>query len=379
MGKDLIPWLIVAGDLSLDGGMDRANYALASRLAATGHEVHVVAHHVDATLKGRVAVDVVPRPMGSHALGMPLLARSGWRHAAELSPRRASVVTNGGNCGWPDVNWVHYVHAAYDPSFEGAPLSRALSGAQRRYVLDRERRALTRARLVICNSARTRADVTERLRVDPARTRVVYYGTDPARFSPITPYERAAARAMLRLEDHAAVALFVGALGDRRKGFDALFDAWTALSSDGSWSPTLLVAGRGRELPAWTARAARAGLGSRIQFLGFRHDVPSLLAAADLLIHPARYEAYGLSVHEAICRGVPVIVNASAGVAERLPEMWRPLLLDDISPQAISRALYEWRTSHDRFAKVAAAMAASWRARSWDDMADELAALVSAG
>jgi glycosyltransferase involved in cell wall biosynthesis len=375
---DLTPWLIVAGDVSLSGGMDRANYALASRLAACGHEVHVVAHRVDGGLSRRVLVHPVTRPLGSHALGMPLLARSGWRHAVELSARHAKVVANGGNCGWPDVNWVHYVHAAFDPAADAATVPRVLSRVQRRYVLDRERRALAAARLVICNSARTRADVTERLQVDPARARVVYYGTDAGRFSPVTPAERAAARAMLRVDGRGPVALFVGALGDRRKGFDALFEAWTRMAADRSWSLTLLVAGHGRELQAWKARAERAGLGSSVRFLGFRDDVPSLLAASDVVIHPARYEAYGLSVHEAICRGIPAIVSAGSGVAERLPEMWRPLLLQRVSADDIARALHDWRNSHDRFASVAAGMAASWRARSWDDMADEIATLVSA-
>ena len=36
-------------------------------------------------------------------------------------------------------------------------------------------------------------------------------------------------------------------------------------------------------------------------------------------MHPARYEAYGLAVHEALCRGLPALVSASAGVAERYP------------------------------------------------------------
>ena len=37
------------------------------------------------------------------------------------------------------------------------------------------------------------------------------------------------------------------------------------------------------------------------------------------MVHPARYEAYGLGVHEAICRGLPAIVSAGAGIAELYP------------------------------------------------------------
>ena len=40
-------WLLIAGDFTPLGGMDRANHALASSLAAAaGREVHLVAHRV---------------------------------------------------------------------------------------------------------------------------------------------------------------------------------------------------------------------------------------------------------------------------------------------------------------------------------------------
>jgi len=38
-----------------------------------------------------------------------------------------------------------------------------------------------------------------------------------------------------------------------------------------------------------------------------------------VLVSPVRYEAYGLNVQEALCCGVPAIVSACAGVAERYP------------------------------------------------------------
>src|SRR5262249_43555186 len=53
---------------------------------------------------------------------------------------------------------------------------------------------------------------------------------------------------------------FVGGRGDRRKGFAATFDAWSALAREPGWDAVLLVIGRGAELPAWRARAEAAGL-----------------------------------------------------------------------------------------------------------------------
>jgi glycosyltransferase involved in cell wall biosynthesis len=356
--------------------MDRANYALAARLASTGHEVHLVAHRVAASLRQCGAiVHAAPRPANSHAVGMPLLAREARRRAAQLRSRDPYVVANGGNCALRSINWVHYVHAAYDPARDAAA-SGMIARLERRYVLRHERRALSYASLIICNSERTRRDVVDRLGVPEARAHVVQYGTDPSLFAPPPPQSRAAARAALGVTDGRPVVLFVGALGDRRKGFDALFEGWSVLSRRG-WNAELFVAGEGRELAAWRARAEQAGLGGQMHFLGFRDDVHVLLAAADVLVHPARYEAYGLAVHEAICAGVAAIVSARAGVAEQYPASLRALLLPEVSGDAIAVTLDAWRGDRATFAAAAAATGALWRARTWNHMADEIVALVT--
>jgi glycosyltransferase involved in cell wall biosynthesis len=111
-------------------------------------------------------------------------------------------------------------------------------------------------------------------------------------------------------------------------------------------------------------------------FLGYRTDVPVLMAAADVMVHPARYEAYGLAVHEAICSGVPAIVSASAGIAERFPAALAPLLLDDPnSADDLCARLRQWRDQADEFARRTRAFGAALRERSWDDMAREIADL----
>src|SRR5262249_48021193 len=150
--------------------------------------------------------------------------------------------------------------------------------------------------IVICNSERTARDVETFYDIRRSRLRVVYYGCDTRAFAPVAAGERTAARTSMRIGDDRLAAVFVGALGDRRKGFDILFDAWRTLSRDPAWDVDLLVVGAGAEVPAWTARAQAAGIDRSVRLLGFRGDVQTVLAAADVLVHPARYEAYGLGV-----------------------------------------------------------------------------------
>jgi glycosyltransferase involved in cell wall biosynthesis len=372
------PWLIVAGDFTPLGGMDRANHALAAAAADAGRDVHLVAHRIWPDLAGRANVrsHLVPRPAGSHMLGAPLLRRAAGACARTIAANGGRVVANGGNVDAGDAVWVHYVHAAYEPHVASTAIRSAAAKAARSWYLAMERRSLERARLVICNSRRTADDLQQRLAVPADKLRVVYYGVDGERFLGVTPARRQSARAAFAWNGRPVV-LFVGALGDRRKGFDTLFDAWTTLSADAAWDAVLAVVGDGGERAAWEARAARRGLGDCVRFLGFRQDVAQVMAGSDVLVHPARYEAYGLGVHEALCTGIPAIVSAAAGVAEKYPASLDGLLLrDPESADEVAVRLRAWRTDLDGWANRAQAAGASLRARTWACMAREIESLL---
>jgi glycosyltransferase involved in cell wall biosynthesis len=371
-------WLLVAGDFTTEGGMDSANHALASYLARSSGdcEVHLVGHRISRELSRLKAVrpHVVPRPFGAERFGEPLLRFKATRWQRRLGGTNVRTIANGGNVNAGDVTWVHYVHAAFDPDLAGTVNRARVVANHRRYLIE-EADALRHARLVICNSRRTADDVA-RLGVPRERTNVVFYGVDTQRFGAVAPQERESARRALGLRPQRRAALFVGALGDRRKAFDTLYEAWRTLCGRPEWDVDLVVAGAGSELPAWRARAARELPEGSVTFLGFRRDMPQVLAACDVLVHPARYEAYGLAVHEALCRGLPAIVTRSAGVAEQYPRELETLLVDDPnSAGEVASRLLAWRGGKAPAACVAE-LGASLRTRAWDDMAREIEALV---
>ena len=374
------PWLLVSAAFVKTGGQDRANFALASYLARHGHDVHLVAHRTGGDIgpTANIVCHAAPRPLQSDLLGEPFLQWLGSYWARRLRTCHPRVVVNGGNCDWPDVNWVHYVHAAYDRTVEGGAVRRArMRFAHRRWVRD-ERHALERARIIVANSKRTRDDLVERVGVPAERIRVIYYGIDAAQFRPPIEGERAATRAAIGWPTDRPIALFIGALGDRRKGLDTLLRAWQLVERSTS-DPLLVVIGHGAMRAELQRQAVDAGINRSVTFLGFRDDVPQLVRAADMLIAPTRYEAYGLGVHEALCCGLPAIVSAQAGVAERYPAELKALLLPDADDaEDLAHRVEMCLTSRATMAVPMATFAAALRARSWDDMAADLVAAVSA-
>jgi glycosyltransferase involved in cell wall biosynthesis len=374
-------WVLVAGDFRFTGGMDKANAHLARGLARHGAAVHLVAHSVEAGLAREAGVRVtrVPRPLGASALGERLLDRAGRAIARYEHAAGAVVVTNGGNCLWPGVSWIHCVHDAWPCSDAGAPRwFRAKNRLVKQWARRRERLATGRARVVITNSDKTRGEVVERLRVPAERVTVVYLGCDEGA-APADPATRARVRGELGFDGAAPVLMFVGALGwDDNKGFDRVWAAWRDLAREGGWTSRLLVVGDGAGRARWAQEAARAGCAGLVRFVGASDRVGDLLAAADLLVSPVRYEAYGLAVQEAIARGVPAVVSASAGVAERYPPAARALLLDrPDAPECLPRAILRWSGAREHWREAFDAFGAALRRYTWTDMVDRIVAVAS--
>lgn len=370
------PWLIVTGDFVKTGGMDVGNYMLARHLAKTGNEVHLVAHRMAddlAALRG-VHVHLVPKPLNSYLLAAPLLDWHGRRLAARIAKRGGRIVVNGGNCQSDDINWVHYVHAAYEPHVKGNLLRRLKMRAQHRKFLADERRCLARAKVIVANSHRTKNDLVTLLGVPKEKIHVIYYGVDSDAIQPPLPAARSAARERLGWTSLRQNAVFIGALGDRRKAFDIVFGAWRKLCANPAWNVDLAVIGVGAEMPAWRSRVeSDPALRGRIEFLGFRNDVPNILAAADLLVAPARYEAYGLGVQEALCCELPAIVCKNAGVAEQYPECLATFLLNDPPKvEDLVDRLRLWHQTRKDYIPALHALSQRLRCRTWAAMSKEM-------
>lgn len=374
-------YVLVSGDFVKTGGMDRANYALAAYLAARGDEVHLVSCRVAPDLLARenVAFHPVPKPLGSYLLTEPILDRIGRGVAAPIAKRGGHVVVNGGNCGWPDVNWMHHVHAADAPITGGSLPRRIKTRLAYRLHCAGERRIVPRARVVIATCERTRKDTIERLGADPARVVIAHLGVDAEIFRPPADGEREAIRARLGWAPDRPKVAFVGAMADRRKGFDRLFAAWGELCRDADWDADLVVVGRGAEVPAWEQRARDAGMGDRIAFLGFVPDLADVYRASDAHCLPSRYEGYSLVTQESLCCGTPAFVSRNSGIADRYPEALSALLIDD--PEDVSglvRLLRDWRGRMAEYRAAVAPLTAALRATTWDAMAARMAGLIEA-
>lgn len=163
------------------------------------------------------------------------------------------------------------------------------------------------------------------------RLEVIPSGIDPARFALA---DRGRGRASLGLADGDLAVLCVAALEDE-KDHRTLLAAWRGIAAARPRAH-LLLAGEGGLRGELTALAADL---PRVRFLGFRNDIPDLLAAADAFVLASHHEGLGTAVMDAMCCRLPVVATRAGGIPELVRDDQDGLLVPERDPAAFAQAL----------------------------------------
>jgi glycosyltransferase involved in cell wall biosynthesis len=169
-----------------------------------------------------------------------------------------------------------------------------------------ERICARRADLVLCASA----DLADRMRRRGA-AEAEQFDVPPPEAGQPSPAEVATAQRDIGAGGRPVV-LAVGRL-TRQKGLDVLIEA------AGRWRhrdprPRTVIVGDGPLAAALRAQASRAQ--ADVLLLGQRHDVPALLAIADVVVVPSRWEARALILQEAMRSGKPIVATSVGGTPD---------------------------------------------------------------
>ena len=348
------------------GGIERVAYETMRRLAARGHEVHMVGQRTRSdTPDVETMFGMTVHRYGSAASRGRFGGRT--RDAVMASPPVMARVLDEHEF---DVVMPHHCFPYY--AFAGLPGSKKtpeiltfhasfwqelkLEGAERsigkpleslffgRFVRRTETTCLKRADRVVVLSEFSREQLTSYYPF--AREKVVKIpgGVDLERFRPAE--DRGAVRAALCLPGDMRV-LFTARRLVPRMGVENLL---LALEEIVTARPDVLlvVAGRGRLESKLKTLAASRRLTNNVRFVGFvdDDDLVRYYQAADLFVLPTlAFEGFGMVTLEALSCGTPAVGTPIGATPEILARLAPQLLLAGTDPQAIRRgvcAVLEW-------------------------------------
>ena len=137
-------------------------------------------------------------------------------------------------------------------------------------------------------------------------------------------------------------------------------------------------AGQGELEGSLRERAQALGLAGRIHFLGFRADIPRLLAAADLFLLPSRYETCPIAVLEAMVQNVPMVLSDAGHMLDLVEPNVHALVFHSEDDAGLERQLCAALDAPDRMRELATQARARAQAFSEDRMQHEILELLEA-
>jgi glycosyltransferase involved in cell wall biosynthesis len=189
-----------------------------------------------------------------------------------------------------------------------------------RAMIDLEVDVLSRVDNVIYVSQWARKMVEHDRAITPKASAVIWNGiSDETNASTLD-------RAALGLSEQDVVLTNVGSL-EPRKNQVGLLDLFARIA-DVQPAAKLLLVGDGPDREAIDWKITSLGLKDRVKRLGFRSDVPALLALSDLYIHYAKLENCPVALLEAARAGVASATLPAGGAAEILAALGAGVLLN---------------------------------------------------
>jgi glycosyltransferase involved in cell wall biosynthesis len=221
---------------------------------------------------------------------------------------------------------------------------------QRRLFFEVDRFAARRlADVVIAPSQEMRETFLNVYRCRPENVEVIEHGVDVARFDP-SRTNRCAVRRALGLEGK----LVFGAVSKHFwiKNLPALVRAFAIISARGV-DAHLVLLGLG-DASSLARLVDDLGLTRRVSILPPRRDVPAVLAAFDVFVHPALAESFGFAVVEAMAMQRPVVATRVGIAREIVQDGVSGIEIAGTDADAIAAAMMRALDSRNRWTEMGA-------------------------
>lgn len=174
--------------------------------------------------------------------------------------------------------------------------------------------------------------------VDDGRIEVVYGSFDATRFDP-DRVDRVGTRERLGVAPAQKLVLMVGEL-NAKKSPETYIEACAGVLQSRPDAICMHAGAAKARVAARYAELARSRCGDRLRLLGWRNDVPDLLAAADVVVNSSSHgEGLTGALREALAMARPVVATAVDGNPEIVHHESTGLLVPRLDPPALAAAI----------------------------------------
>ena len=217
---------------------------------------------------------------------------------------------------------------------------RALADYKDRFPLLRKVEPLGNllADAILVNSDAVRRDIERTESFWEGKFRRIYNGIAPV--PRWTPEQAAQFREREGIPPGATAAITVSNFYPY-KGHETLVEAMPRVVASCPEVLFLLVGRDSGTMERTRERVRQLGLDGHVRFLGNRADVPDLVRASDLFVHPSREEGFSNAILEAMAGGLPVVACDVGGNPEAVLDGVTGLLVPSRDPESLAVAVLD--------------------------------------
>lgn len=224
----------------------------------------------------------------------------------------------------------------------GVPVLCYIHDMTRAWFLPRYVRYLNRsARIIADSQATARHCLTAGM--DERKIQVIHACFEMERFTGWIERDRQQVRAEWGVAPHE---IAIGLVGHvlRHKGHEEFIRAAARVAGEFPTARFMIVGddslSSDKEFMPFLRRLAdELNLSSRILFVGYREDIPRVMAALDVVAAPSWAEPFGRVVVEALASRRPIVATRAGGIPEIVKDGVTGLLVPPKDPQALAQAL----------------------------------------
>ncbi|MCZ8624370.1 lipopolysaccharide glucosyltransferase I [Escherichia albertii] len=298
------------------GGLQRDFMRIASTVAARGHHVRVYTQSWEGDCPK--AFELIRVPVKSHTNHGRNAEYYAWVQE-HLKTHPADRVVGFNKMPGLDVYFAADVCYAEKVAQEKGFFYRLTSRYRHYAAFERATFEQGKSTKLMMLTDKQIADFQKHYQTEPERFQILPPGIYPDRkYSEQIPDSREIYRQKNGINEQQNLLLQVGS-DFVRKGVDRSIEALASLPESLRHNTLLFVVGQDKPRK-FEALAEKLGVRSNVRFFSGRNDVSELMAAADLLLHPAYQEAAGIVLLEAIAAGLPVLVTSVCGYARYIAD-----------------------------------------------------------
>ena len=207
--------------------------------------------------------------------------------------------------------------------------------------------------LITINSEDYKRAQNKKFKVRDEIVKVNGVGVDLSKFTVTTPEKKQQLRKEYGISDDAFVLIYPGDLVPNKN--QAMIFRAISILKDKIPNIKLLLPGQPKFIDQYKAMVKELGVEDNVEFMGYRRDIPQLVALSDISVSASRREGLPVNLIEALAIGNPIVATDARGNSDVVEDGINGFIIEQDNHQQMADKIYQIYSDKELYNKFSEA------------------------